>query len=483
MVSLKKKIIKGNIYWYAVKMARVDGRPKQVWQKYLGTAEKIVAMMENSDKHSHTRLTSFQYGKIAALLRMNEELNFVDIVNKHTNKKLVEGLTVGEYLLLDIIGKSHGALSENSIEPWFKSSALALLWKFPHTLSCQNFLNHMGYIDPDVTKKIEEDLCKVLTEKGITPSILFIDESNWFTYADNYENKSQLLQKGHNKKHRNDKNQICVALAANQENIPFMHETYPGNIHDSIEFSVLIDAIVRRLTELKISTDDVVAVFDKGNNSTDNIDKLTSTMGFIGSVKAEQAESLMNIPISDFKYLYTNPNGNKIYGYRTKRVLFGKEFTTIVTYNESTYKLQKRSYDSSKSKILEKMADLKRRLESNRGKTRSRSSVEQEVSDIILKSFRTIIGYEITDAPEGKKKPQIVYWVRRDAEEEREKRFGKMILFTDRQDWHSKRIVKTYNNKSSTCPDRSGVPSRGFQYSGARFSGRRWSAFLPLFGV
>jgi len=61
------------------------------------------------------------------MLQINEELKFVDIVNKHTDKKSIEGLTVGEYLLLDIIGKSGGALSENSIESWFSKSALSYM--------------------------------------------------------------------------------------------------------------------------------------------------------------------------------------------------------------------------------------------------------------------------------------------------------------------------------------------------------------------
>ncbi len=57
----KKKIIKGHAYWYAVKMGRVDGKPKPVEQIYLGTAEKIVEIMKGS-------------------------LKFVEIVNKHTDK-------------------------------------------------------------------------------------------------------------------------------------------------------------------------------------------------------------------------------------------------------------------------------------------------------------------------------------------------------------------------------------------------------------
>jgi len=30
-------------------MARVGGKPKQVWQKYLGTAEKIIELKEKTE--------------------------------------------------------------------------------------------------------------------------------------------------------------------------------------------------------------------------------------------------------------------------------------------------------------------------------------------------------------------------------------------------------------------------------------------------
>ena len=447
MPSLKKKTIKGHIYWYAVEMARINGKPKQVWQMYLGTAEKIIEMMKGSEDKPYARFKSFQYGKIAAMLQISEELKFIEIVNKHTDKKLMAGLTVGEYLLLDIIGKSSSISSENGLEEWFKNSALSILWKFPHKLSCQNFLNHMGYIDQATIKNIEIDISRILIEKGIKPSILYLDESNWFTYGDNYDTKSELLKKGFNKKHRYDKNQVGVALVTNEDNIPFMHETYAGNIHDSTEFPELIDGIVNYLTDLKINTEDITLVFDKGNNSTDNIGKLISKMSFVASAKFDQAEDLLDIPLEDFKHIYTNSKDHEIYGSRTKYTFFGKEFTTIVTYNKATHTLQKESYLSNKAKILAKMTDLKRRLESYRGKERDKSSVEREISDIIIKDFRSIIGYEVSDIPKGKKKPKIKFWTRIAKEKKREKSFGKLIIFTDKSEWHSKKIVQTYNNK------------------------------------
>ena len=130
MVFLRKKIIKGKPYWYVEEAARVDGKVKTAFQIYLGSAEKILEMKKQCESMPYIKLKSFEYGKLAALLHVNEELGFIDIVNRHTDKKLIDGLSVGEYLLLDITGKSHGILSENGIEDWFKKSPLAFMWKF-----------------------------------------------------------------------------------------------------------------------------------------------------------------------------------------------------------------------------------------------------------------------------------------------------------------------------------------------------------------
>ena len=42
MASLTKKVIRGRAYYYARECKRVNGRPKIVWQKYLGRAEDII---------------------------------------------------------------------------------------------------------------------------------------------------------------------------------------------------------------------------------------------------------------------------------------------------------------------------------------------------------------------------------------------------------------------------------------------------------
>ena len=46
MASLYKKVISGRPYWYLREMGWVDGRPKMVSERYLGTAAEIEALLD-----------------------------------------------------------------------------------------------------------------------------------------------------------------------------------------------------------------------------------------------------------------------------------------------------------------------------------------------------------------------------------------------------------------------------------------------------
>jgi len=179
-----------------------------------------------------------------------------------------------------------------------------------------------------------------------------------------------------------------------------MHEVYEGNKHDAKIFPDLLDTLTKRLTNLKVTTEDIILVFDKDNNSQVNIKDALSKMHIVASAKQNQAEGLMDIPLKNYKYLYTNTQGNKIYGYRKKHDFFETEFTTVVLYNNASYKKQKKSYENSKAKILEKLEDLKRRLQSNRGKERDKSSVEREFNGCIYKDFISVFGHEVGEVPQ-----------------------------------------------------------------------------------
>ena len=49
MASLYPKKVGGKTYWYLREMGRVDGKPKMVSERYLGSAADIAAAMETRE--------------------------------------------------------------------------------------------------------------------------------------------------------------------------------------------------------------------------------------------------------------------------------------------------------------------------------------------------------------------------------------------------------------------------------------------------
>ncbi len=443
MVHFHKKEIKGNEYWYLRETKWIDGKSKVIWQKYLGTIDKIKEVFEHEEKIPSVKVSSFEFGKTAALLRISEELEFCQCVNQNVTKKEIEGLGVGEYMLLIILGRTNGPLSKQATAEWFNESFLKFQWKFPHKLNSQNFLNNMDFLTEQTMRKIEENIAAKLIDEGIKPTTIFWDTTNVFTYIESGE---ELPQKGRSKQKRHDKNLVTFGIAQSDENIPLMHETYPGNVHDAKLFPEIIDKLVDRLRNLKINTTDMTVVFDKGNNSDDNINKALEKMHVIGSLKRNQVKALMEVTMSEYDFLYKSSKVNEVYGYRTKKHVFGQEFTVVVSYNSKSQAKKEKKYEENKIKILKGLAELKKKAEQENGKGKkiTRKGLCTNANKIIYSNLSTIFKYKISE--EGN--ISFEYWVDKTAEEEFKNSFGKIAIFTDLHDSSSADIARTYFGKN-----------------------------------
>ena len=70
MVSLIKKKKKGRVYYYLAESQRVNGKPRIVWQKYLGTPERLKAILQQGEEGiTPQEIQCFEFGAVVALLR------------------------------------------------------------------------------------------------------------------------------------------------------------------------------------------------------------------------------------------------------------------------------------------------------------------------------------------------------------------------------------------------------------------------------
>ena len=83
MASLYPKKLGGKTYWYLREMGRVDGRPKMVSERYLGTAADIAAAVgarETALLAERTRHLAF--GDVAAAWGMLQQLGVAGLVDE-----------------------------------------------------------------------------------------------------------------------------------------------------------------------------------------------------------------------------------------------------------------------------------------------------------------------------------------------------------------------------------------------------------------
>ncbi len=83
MTSLYPKKIRGKTYWYLREMGRVNGKPKMVSERYLGTAAEIAAAIEGREAAAlPERTRHLAFGDLAAAWGMLDELGVAGILDE-----------------------------------------------------------------------------------------------------------------------------------------------------------------------------------------------------------------------------------------------------------------------------------------------------------------------------------------------------------------------------------------------------------------
>lgn len=110
MERLEIKTIKGKKYYYHSKWGRKDGKPRRLWQKYIGTLEDLLAKCSNSREGT---ADLYEWGQSTALIgecQNTEIIKHIDSVSekwrKSSRKVRDQGLSVGEYIAIAAINRA-----------------------------------------------------------------------------------------------------------------------------------------------------------------------------------------------------------------------------------------------------------------------------------------------------------------------------------------------------------------------------------------
>lgn len=457
MASLYKKTINGKPYWYLRQMARVEGKPKMVSERYLGTAADIEALLDaREDAVAPARTRHLAFGDVAAVWGFIQRLGVVETIDAAIGSRRSDaGASVGTYLALAALNRLVDPRSKRGFADWWKTTAGDRFTKIgAGVLDHRKFWEAMRAVTDDQLIVIEQELAvRMVAEFDLDIGALALDMTNFATYIDSTNDKAPIAQRGKAKQKRTDLRLVGLGLVVIRDGgIPLVAHTYAGDRPDVTQFPAMIDLLVARHAAVaeragQPAAAEITVVFDAGQNSVANFAHLArSELSYVGSVPPSDCADLLVLPAKD-RAIVDADRFAGLSALETTRTVYDRQQRTVLTHSPTLHAAQARGLDQTLAKAEAKLTTLAATLA--RGKTRrGRPQVTAEIEQILRDPWlRRIVAWELAgDTP---KDHRLTWQVDDTSRKELEAEvFGKRVLITSREDWPIAEVVAGYRSQS-----------------------------------
>jgi transposase len=473
-------------YYYYVRSYRVKldpdaegktrgtGKSKVVSnQTYLGTAEDVLSKLSaQSEIQEPVEIQSKPFGLPVALFEMAERIGLRDAINSVAPNS-VQGISVGDFALIAAINRVGNHTSKEQMGRWYQKTDLSRIQKVDGSrLSSKSFwyaFDHLvsekqikeekasrglapnekmdideleAILDDSKIEAIEKQLWTNLSKEfGFLLDVVLYDTTNFYHFFQP-QTPNALGQFGKNKQHRDDKRQVGLQLALLKDlGIPIFHNVYCGHQNDATLFPTAIRVLLSRYQEVSQGTERLVLVFDKGNNSRNNISLLEKEqipLDFVGSLTPSHHRDLLRVPLKRFE---TGAKGHL--EYRTEKEVFGAKRTILITYNPARAAREEKAFEK-KMQHISKEARAYFEKVAGESTREAHAHMETFLRTQKVGTSQALRFFDLTVSHNG--------WcnrlqLRRKRSEVQLKKasFGKKILFTSIHDASNEDIASYYN--------------------------------------
>ena len=456
MASLYKKVISGRPYWYLREMGWVDGKPKMISERYLGTAAEVAALLDAREARMlPERTRHLDFGAVAAVWGLLSDLGVAAIIDGEAGAPPGLPLSPGTYLALAALNRVVDPCSKRGFADWWRTTAADRFTKIgASALDHRRFWDAMHAVPLEALPRIEEKLALAACARfGLDTGSVALDMTNFATFTGTGNAKAPVAQRGKAKQKRSDLRLIGLGLVVTRDGgIPLLSCAYPGNKPDVTQFPEMIKTLAARHAALAAAAGqhgtEMTVVFDAGQNSEDNFAHLAGTsLHYIGSVPASDCPDLTALPAS-VRAIVDRERFGGLTAFDTRRQVYGAERRAILTHSPELHQSQARGFDGTTlAKAGKKLDELAATLA--RGKTRRpRQKVEAEIEAITAKPWvRRVITWQL--AGEQPKDLRLAWGIDPDARAALdEELFGKHVLITGHDDWPAAEVIAGYRSQS-----------------------------------
>jgi transposase len=459
MASLIAKKKANKLYYYLVESGRVDGKPRIIHQTYLGSAEKVAALVQERSCPLPLSASFRQFGLPGALWLAATQTGVFDLLSSLWPQPRSGPSTV-HYLLLAAMHRICDPGPKTEVANWYESTILPSLWHFPaDRFTSQAFwdcfdqiqlspLNAPGVSEQDDLDRAQRRLLALWKEREmVSHRLLSYDATNFYTFVASTNTRNTIAQRGHNKQGRHNLRQIGLSYVLDGiHGLSLCHHVYPGNLTDTEEFSNSLPRLLRFLDDNRIERDSVTLVFDKGSAALYNTLALDeSGIGWVSALPWNQAPAeFRETPLEQLQALGSDQPG--VQAAQAKLVVHGKERLCVLKYSAPFLSEQVHSLSTSLAKTTQALRRLSIELldpECRLKEVHLRNKVNRWLA--AAQFLDELISYEFQHEG-GRWKLQFDV----DAAAFNRlmtRRMGRTVLMTNRMDWTADQVVAAYGGQ------------------------------------
>ena len=441
VIRLRKKLIHGNEYWYAVASVRVGGKPTTRHVAYLGKAEDLIAARTPRGPRA---IFSRSHGVVAVLKSLADRLQIAQTIDRHVAQRRTGIATLGQTLVLAALGRAAHPTSKRGFAPWAATTTLGRLFGVNiDKLTSAFFWDQMDKVSPQALRAIEaEVMARAVELFDVRTDLLVYDTTNFFTYIASDNGHCDLPQRGKSKQRRNDLRQLALALLVSRDGgVPLGSYLYRGNRNDVSVFAEAFRVLREQLGSMAIQIESVTFVYDKGNTSKANQAQMEG-LDYVTSLVPGHHKELLELDEAQAQPL---ADGTPLW--RLRKQLWGHEQTVVMLISEQLRRGQQLGLDQHLGKALLQLERLRRKLlEAKR--QRKRHSVEQLVAGVCeAAQLKGVLAAQISEPRPG------YFDLHAHVDMERyewlcKHCFGRRRLVTQRHEWTSEEIVAAYRGQA-----------------------------------
>jgi transposase len=449
MPSIVGKRQGGQVYYYLVESARVEGKPRIVSQQYLGPAAEVMAKLSGASG-APVRSQHRRFGDVAAVWSVLADLDVVGLVDDVVARHAHAGASVGTYVALATLNRLVDPCSKRAFADWWATTSGPRWVKLDeHALDHRRFWDAMDLLGRADLAAIETQVYGGMIDRyGLDLAGVALDMTNFATYIDSANQRAPIAQRGKAKQKRVDLRLVGLALVLTRDGgVPIVSHAYPGDRPDVTQFSTVLDELVTRYRLLVQGVESLTVVYDAGQNSHDNHALVEQTgIGFVGSLPPSDHPNLLDIPSSRYLVVDADRFGD-LTAVDTTVTALGVTRRAVLTHSPTLHAAQSRGMDQTLAKARAQLAELQSRL--HRGNTRRpRAKVEADIAGICKPRWVSEV-LTVTLTGQDPATFRLSFRTNTRARARLQERvFGKRILFTNRDTWPVADVVAAYRSQS-----------------------------------